>query len=181
MATTHDEKEFLALLQEYSSDETRKARRNSSTICFIVICAWILGLRINDIRLFGADISRSNEGLVLVICLTLLLYWFGMFILSWMHDREIERERKIQGQEAAKTILNRFNLLEKKRKEAPTSYISSDYGEIKSAVAAYHRQKSRTAKAARYGNAIRAAEIYVPIGLAIAATTILSAGIWHAL
>lgn len=181
MAATHDEKEFLALLQAYSTEETRKARRNCSTICFIVICAWILGLRINDIRLFGADISRSNEGLVLAICLALLLYWVGMFILSWMHDREIEKERKIQGQEAAETILNRFEYLEKKREKAPTSYISSDYGEIKNAVAAYHRQKARTAQAARYGSIIRAAEIYVPIGLAIAATTILSAGIWHSL
>jgi hypothetical protein len=181
MAATHDQKEFLALLQAYSSDETRKARRNSSTICFIVICAWILGLRINDIRLFGADISRSNEEVVLAICLALLLYWVGMFILSWMHDREIENERKIQGQEAAEAILKRFASLEKKGEETPKSFISSDYGEVKSAVEAYRRQKARTTKAARYGSAIHAAEIYVPIGLAIAATTILSTGIWHAL
>lgn len=182
MAATHDEKEFLALLQPYSSDETRKARRNLSMIGFIVICAWLLGLQLNDVRIFGADISKSNEVVVLGICFALLVYWTAMFLVCWMHDREIEKERKIQGQQAADAIVSRFEKQEEqKSKTAKGMFISPDYAELKRAVAAYNCQKQRTTRANRFGIAISAAELHVPLALAASASIILLVGAVHAL
>ena len=82
------------------------------------------------------------------LCLILLAYWLGMFIVSWMHDREIEKERKIQGQQAADALVSRFERLKDlKEKNAHVNFVPQDYGEVKRAVDGYNRQRLRTKKA----------------------------------
>lgn len=171
----HDEKQFLELLEPYKTDDTRKARRNLSTISFIVIAAWLLGVKLSAIRLFGADLSKSSELLVLGIALLVVVYWSAMFYLSWTHDSEIQRERIIQGNEAASAINERYKSVEEQRKknEGRSGYIPMDYHEVVSAAKAYERQVSRTARAAKYERTIRWIELYVPFALALFALAIL--------
>ena len=156
MTVAHDEKEFLALLQPFSSDETRKARRNTSTIGFAVIATWALGIRLNDIRVMGVDISKSSESLALWICLALLAYWAAMFLTSWLHDREIEKERRVQGQATAEHLVQRHTfMIEQIKDPSENGYVPAAYHDVKRAFDAYERQRKRTANARRYEEWIR--------------------------
>lgn len=182
MTATHDEKRFLELLQPYSSEETRKARRNTSTIGFIVIASWALGVRLNDIHAMGADISTSSESLALTICLLLLAYWSAMFLTSWLRDREIERERWTQGQVAAKALIQRYmSITEQIKRKEEKGYIPSVYHDVKRAFDSYELQRKRTAKARRYEVWITTAEIFIPTIISAGAGIILCVGIWRAL
>lgn len=169
----HDEKEFLTLLQRYGSEENRRARRNTAVISFLVIAAHILGIRLTDIRALGADITSTNVGIASGICLALLVYWSLMFAVTWLHDREIEKERRLQGQEAANVLLARYGkLLERKQKNP--NVVHPDWHAVKQAHAAYERQIERTQKAKRWGTVAHFAEIGVPVVLAIAAAGLLT-------
>lgn len=177
LMSKHDEKEFLALLQPYSSDETRKARRNVSTISFIVVATTVLGVRLSDLRVFGADITHTSVPRVLIVCAVLLCYWFAMFAVSWLHDREIENERNLQGRKAADDLRGRYAELSRlKESNAAVGYVPQDYGPVKQAVMALDRQIARTAKTQRYGRLVRAAEFWIPVFLASSALVILCVG-----
>lgn len=178
----HDEKQFLDLLQDYKSEDTKKARRNLSTVGFIVIAAWLLGVRLADVRIFGADLSHTSELFVFILGLVLVAYWSGMFYLSWTHDSEIQKERSIQLNKAVTELTSRLAshqayIEDCKKLNAGASVTLPDYSEVKSAVEAYERQKARTAKAAKYGGIIKGTELYVPGGLAIWSAVILIVGI----
>ena len=74
----YDQKQFLDLLQEYKSDETKKARRNVSAIAFVIISAAILKIRLAEVRFLGVDVSKSAELPVLLITLMLLAALKGL-------------------------------------------------------------------------------------------------------
>lgn len=174
----HDEKEFLALLQPYSSDETRKARRNVSTISFIVVATTALGIRLVDLRVLGADITHSSAPRVMMVCFALLCYWLAMFAVAWLHDHEIGKERILQGQKAADELRGRYAELSRmKELNAAVGYVPQDYGALKQAVMALDRQIDRTAKTERYGRLIRTAELWIPILLSCSALAILCVGL----
>jgi hypothetical protein len=179
----HDEKQFLDLLQDYKSEDTKKARRNLSTLGFVVIAAWLLGVRLADVKVFGADLSRTSETCVFVLGLVLVVYWSIVFYLSWNHDSEIQKERSIQLNKAVSALTSRLANLEELQKQnsGVTSYIMPEYSEVKSAVEAYERQKTRTAKAAKYGVIIKGTELYVPVVLALSSAAILVGSIEHVL
>jgi hypothetical protein len=180
---SHDEKQFLDLLQVYKSEDTKKARRNLSTLGFVVIAAWLLGVRLTDVKVFGADLSHTSESFVLVLGLVLVVYWSAMFYLSLSYDSEIQKERSIQLNNAisafTERLANHQKYIEEEKKNNPTNsvYVPPDYSAVKSAVEAYERQKTRTAKAAKYGGIIKAAELYVPVVLALWSAVILIVGI----
>ncbi|MBI5750954.1 MAG: hypothetical protein HZA59_02250 [Hydrogenophilales bacterium] len=177
----HDEKQFLDLLQEYKSDETKKARRNLSTICFIIISAWILKIRFTEMRVFGVDISSSAELHVLLLALVLMAYWLIMFLLSWNHDKEIQKERSLHLIEQVKHFTERFRVIEEKRAKSNSDSKSHDYNEVKAAVDAYRAQEARTKRAAQYGNVVNKLELLVPIILSGAAGVVLAINITNAL
>ena len=178
----HEEKEFLDLLQEYKSEDTKKARRNLSTIAFIVIACWILGIRILDIKAFGIDLSHSAELYVLLIGLVLLGYWLVMFVLLWRHDHEIQNERALLLQAKVSSLLARKLAAEETiERNKKNGFVPDDYVEIKAQVEAYERQKARTETASKLGRIIRGLELFVPISLAALCAGILVCGIGRAL
>lgn len=168
----YDEKEFLDLLQEYKSDETKKARRNLSVISFIIACASILGVRFTELKIFNADISKAPELLVLFLGFLLVVYWTTMFLLSWTHDKEIQKERSLLLNTQIKYFTDRYRAQEKKRESNP-NFISSDYPEVKAAVEAYEAQQARTKRAAKYGNIVNKLELFVPLALSVLAAVAL--------
>lgn len=178
---THDEKQFLELLQAYKSEDTKKARRNLSTVAFVVIAAWILGVKLTNVRVFGVDLSSTSEFYLYCLALGLLLYWAAMLYLSLAHDAEIQKERSIQFDKAVASLLARNKQLQEMNKgNANNGYIHPDTHELKSAVEAYERQKERTSKAARFGRLISLTELYVPIALFFGAASILISGAVYA-
>ena len=181
----HEEKDFLDLLQEYKSEDTKKARRNLSAIAFVIIAIHLLGIRISDIKVFGVDVSKSSNFTVSVIALALLLYWLLMFILSWNQDREIQRERTIILGAQIKQFTGRFEQLEQERQDFPATprgqrsnwYQPLDYSEVKAATQVYQAQQARTKRAALYGKILSKLELYIPLVLAAGAALALVLGV----
>lgn len=170
----HDQRYFLELLQEYKSDDTKKARRNLSAIAFIVISVSFLKIPLNQVKLIGVDISHSGELSVLFLATGLLLYWLIMFLLSWKHDKEIQAERARFLDSNVQHFRERYQQGEEQRKTGDSRYYSADYIEAKTAVKAYEAQQKRTAQAIKYGSIIRGLELFVPLllfGIAIAVLT----------
>jgi hypothetical protein len=118
MAQRHDQKQFLDLLQTYKSDDTKKARRNLSIIGFLIIAAWVLGIRLTELKVFGVNLRDSSEAYILAIAFLLLIYWGCMFFLSYRHDTEIQKEREIQLNVVVERIYNRWNVISKSVKDA---------------------------------------------------------------
>jgi len=177
----HDPKQFLDLLQEHKSDETKKARRNLSTICFIIVAAWLLQLRVTDIRVFGTDLSKSAEVSVLLLAAVLVIYWSIMFFLAWNQDREIQKERVLLLSAEVKRFTERYREIEAKYIVPRSTHIPADYHEVKAAVEAYQAQQARTRRASLYGAAINSLELIVPLALAGAALIVLAVGVRNAL
>ncbi len=174
----HDEKQFLDLLQHYKAEDTKKARRNLSTLGFVVIAAWLLQIRLADLKVFGADLSHTSELYVLILCLVLIAYWFVMFFLSYTHDLEIQKERAVQLNKTVSALRSKLETF-----EGPTGTSGvrpPEYALVKSAVDAYERQEARTAKAARYGGIIKAIELFIPGVLTLSSVVILIVGIIRA-
>jgi len=181
---SHDQKQFLELLQVYKSEDTKKARRNLSVIGFVIVAMRLLGIQITEIRVFGADLSKTSELYSLLLALVLIVYWAVIFLLSWVHDSEIQKERKILVDAEIDQIMTSWKRFEKLKLEMEAKNEGGNprgYNEAKAAVEMYHRQCQRTARADKYGRIIRALELFVPLGIALTAIGIISNGIWFSL
>lgn len=179
----YDEKPFLDLLQEYKSDDVRKARRNLSVISFVVISVWLLGIKLTELKVFGVDLTKSSELNVLLLGLALTCYWFTMFSLAWRHDKEIQKERSVLLTATVSQLQDRLAAIEaiKKRNESGSGYVPDDYAEVKSALEVYERQKARTETATKLGRIMNNMELYIPLALALLCAGILVVGVAHAL
>lgn len=175
----YDQKQFLDLLQEYKSEDTKKARRNLTTVAFIVIAVWLLQIHITEVKVLGVDLSHTSETFVLVLALVLLIYWAVMFYLSLTHDYEIQKERAYQLNDVISAAEKRQGEIVKsiENSSAGAGYYASERGELKKIIDAYSRQKERTAKASKYAGLIKAIETWLPACLAIWAALILVVGL----
>jgi hypothetical protein len=174
----YDDKQFLDLLQEYKSDETRKARRNVSVIAFVVISAALVNIQLTEVSVLGVNLRGTSPLSVLILATVLLVYWTTMFLLAWSQDNEIQKERSLSLDAYVKPILEQFELYEKQKAELENRF---DYKELKATVEAYRRQQQRTARATKLGRVIRAFEVVVPLALASVAAVVLARWIYAAL
>lgn len=174
----YDENEFLELLQEYRSEDTKKARRNLSMIAAIVIVAWLLRIKLTDVKaFFGIDLSKAPETTVFVLGLVLLGYWAVIFFLSWQHDSEIQKEREVSLNRKVRTLKDRLSEIEKTAEaNKPNAYTPSDLGEVSHALDLYEKQKLRTANASSIGKYIGELELWIPRVLSACAFLILLSG-----
>lgn len=181
MALEYDQKEFLELLHPFKSDETMKARRNVSTISFLIISLWVLGISIKDVHVFGVTLKQSSEFGVLLIALGLLLYWLGMFLLAWFQDREIQKERSHLLDEQISNIVNRFKEMDKDKKEKEESgqnyFGGGSYGKFKASYEIIEAQTRRTEKAGKLVDWVKRLELLVPVGLSFLALLVLISGL----
>lgn len=172
-AKRYDAKQFLELLHPYRSEETKKARRNLSAIAFVIVAVRLLGLRLADIRVFGADLSRSAEIWVLILAMLLLAYWLVMFLLTWFQDREIQTERTSLMEAQIQPLVAHYSKLEEERRKNP-NYYASDFKQVEIAVLAYREQQKRTGRAAKVGELIKKLEFFVPLSLYVVAAFVLA-------
>lgn len=169
----YDEKQFLDLLQEYKSDETKKARRNVTFIACVIIAAAVLQIPVNDVQLFGMKVPRHRETEFVLIATALLLYWLVMFLIAWTHDKEIQRERERFLKVEIDRIKARFAYGEGKIKSTGGQRVPDDYAEVKAALQAYDAQRERTRRAWWLGILTNNLELWVPLVLASAALVVL--------
>ena len=171
----YDKKQFLDLLLEYRSDESKKARRNVSLIAFVVLFAWFLNLHLSNMTVLGMNISKASEIPVLVVAFVLLVYWSGIFLLAWIQDSEIQKERSLILNEQVTYLLKRLEMIEEARKEKdnfwPMRY--PDHSEVRASVEAYQLQQHRTRRAVLAVAWMRRLEFYVPLALSAAAVLAL--------
>jgi hypothetical protein len=173
----YDQKLFLDLLQEYKSDETKKARRNVSVIAFVIISAWILGIRLSDIRFLGLDISRTAELPVLALAGVLLIYWTFMFVIAYRRDKEIQKERAWFLNQELSNLRGRFKQIQDKYDEDKVRKgYPSDYGEVKAWLERYEAQRKRTQGATLFAKVIDYLETTVPLLLGAGAAGVLIFG-----
>lgn len=177
----YDHKQFLDLLLEYRSDETKKARRNVSMIAFVILAAALLGIKLTEINVFGLNLHRSSPLPVLLLTFALLVYWMGMFVLAWLHDREIQKERALLLDQQVAPIIKRLADREKDAATRGGQDIFGDRAELRGAVDAYHSQQERTKNATMLGRMVRGIEIAVPLALAALSFIVLAHWIFEAL
>ena len=179
----YDQKQFLELLYRFKSDETKKARRNVSTISFTVLAVWVLGIGVKDVRVLGVSLSDSSEKTILILGAALLLYWLAMFLLSWLQDQKIQSEREHQLDIQVKDLIKRFEKMDADKKEKESKgqrLIATNYAKYKASYELYHKQSNRTKAAVFLSDLIENIEIYVPVVLSVIAFIVLGLGFYHA-
>jgi hypothetical protein len=169
----YDHKQFLDLLEDYKSEETKKARRNVSALAFVIVVAWILEVRLTDVRFLSLDISRANEVSVLVIAFVLLAYWTAMFFLAWVRDREIQKERSWYLDSEAGRQKERLKQIEANERQNPSAGRWPDRNEVENWIRLYEAQQSRTKLVGMTGFVIGRFEVWVPLALSAIAALVL--------
>lgn len=179
----YDEKYLLDLLQEYKTEETRRARRNLSLFASAVLVAWLLGLELTEIKVLDADLSHASELSVMGLTLIVLVYQAGMFWLSWRRDHAIQNERSYQLDGIVRDLRNSVGPRQaiRERTLEPEHKQGAKLTQAEQALDAYERQKSRTAKATFYNKTINRLELIMPSALGLLAAGILGVGICSAL
>ncbi len=176
---TYDQKQFLDLLLEYRSEESRKARRNVSLIAFVILAAALLEIRLTDINVLGLNLHKSSPLLVLLLTYVLLVYWTAMFSLAWLQDQEIQKERALLLDQHVASLINRLAEMEKYG-ALNRQIVHPDFEDVKGSVHAYRSQQERTKKATILGQTIHRLELVVPLGLAAMSSVVLAFWIFDA-
>ena len=171
----YDKKQFLDLLLEYRSDEAKKARRNVSLTAFVILSASFLNLHLSNMSVLGMNVSQASEIPVLVVAFVLLLYWSGIFLLAWIQDSEIQKERSLILDEQMTYLIKRLETIDEERKKQNSLWAMAypDHNEVRVSVEAYRLQQQRTKRAVLTVTWMRRLEFYVPIALSGAAVVAL--------
>jgi len=167
----YDKKQFLDLLIEYKSDESKKARRNVSLIAFIIITIWYLKLPLTELKFFGADLTKASIESIIIIALIVLVYWLALFLMAWTQDKEIQKERSIILQEQIDYIYKRQENIEEAKAEETRYWavLYPDHPKVSAYIDAYQLQRKRTKTASITIKLIRWLEFSVPLALFAAA------------
>lgn len=88
----HDETEYLDILKGYTSEDTRRARRNLSFIAFTIILISATTLSLSDVTIFGLHFTNKDEWKLILFTATMLVYWWVMYHLYFKQDAQIYKE-----------------------------------------------------------------------------------------
>lgn len=87
---------FLQLLSPDISDTTLKNRRNLLASSFTVLATDYIGLSLNEVRVFGIDLNEGSNSRLLVVAISLILFWMLMYVLNGSRDAlRIKAERSL--------------------------------------------------------------------------------------
>lgn len=89
-----DEKFYLEVLQGHVSEDTKKARRNLAMIGFVLSGIDILGFSLQDLHIFGLSMEKKAGIGLAWLAGALLTYWFVIYILQFLSDREVNAEKR---------------------------------------------------------------------------------------
>jgi len=106
-----DTKSFHELLYDHQSQDFKKSRRNLMVIAFIIISVWLLGLDLENLKIFGLNLDRTpGKGKIPWIGIILISYWWIMFEIYRKRDKDIHVLHQ-------KLVRTKINDLEVERRE----------------------------------------------------------------
>ncbi len=115
----YDETEYLDILKGYTSEDTRRARRNLSFIAFTIIIISTMNFSLADIKVLGLSFAGKDEWKMILFAAAALVYWWVIYHFHFKHDEMINNELNGIVENKKTRIVSRDddNKLEKIRKK----------------------------------------------------------------
>jgi len=117
--------EYIESLYDHSSEETKKAKRNTSFISFIIISMYFLETPLRELPIIKIYVCPENEWKLLLIAIILSIFWVFMFLLNHYRDYKIYEWKNNHLREQYKTVKN-----DKKRYDDFQKHKTSNKNEI---------------------------------------------------
>ena len=159
------EKDYLLLLEPIVSDGAIKNRRNLLVASFSIFTVYALGKSLTDIRVFGLDLHGSDPKILLLLSLSILIFWALMFVAHSVKDFDINRERKHLLEKHIDAVKNR---IEGTRDKAEKSdHFRGEHNSAKRQFEIYEKQQIRVKKAILFSKLTFTVEYCLPILISI--------------
>ncbi len=179
------EKDYLELLYDYHSDETKKSRRNVIVVSFVVVSIHFLGLNLADIKA-GVELAKANPQAMIALAMALILYWLVMFLAYSFSDRQIHHERRYLLSKLADDLETELSTFEA---QCNDNYVNQGrrlpdehrqrLAKLKSDYSLWVGQRKRTRLAARLRAVMTGLEHLLPVFLAAWALSYLFVDLWR--
>jgi hypothetical protein len=89
----YDSLRYLDLLEDYTSRETSRVRRNVGVLSIGVVLVQLLDVDLGALQIAGVPIVGDHDLLVTTIIAILLLYWSALFAFRFLADAGRRKER----------------------------------------------------------------------------------------
>ena len=166
---TYDPVRYLdLLLEEWTSRETLRIRRNLAVLAFAIIMVQFLGVPLGRLSFGEVPILMGKEIIVVSVAGVLLAYWGALFAVRYRGDlgRGRERAKVIKG--AVQTFVDRREQIEaQKEKRDDWSFkhtFGAEYDAVSQFLDSYESQANRT-KVTRFLHVYSMPGIYDPLSL----------------
>lgn len=171
------EDKHIELYQPFISDATKKSRSTIIFISFLILSVWFLNLEINNIRLFGVQLTDSNVLKILILTLVVLVFWILIYSINLYRDKCIQAEKKSQLDNRFAEIKIRYEFIINKKEENLDYSYPKDWLEIKEAIAMQSAFSDRTNSLKNMQNFIIWIDSCLPYAMAFVALVLLILGI----
>lgn len=176
------EKEYMSLITDFSSDDTKKLRRNLIVSSFIIISVNYLGLSLNDVKAFGLDLSSTHENKVYIVALIMMVFWFILFIINHVKDHETFKEKNHNLNKPVSKIKEQLKAWEEKgeedeKKGLRAALANPAYKDALNQYKTYQNQLERIERASKLQNVINLVNLVLPVLLGIITIIILIIGL----
>lgn len=175
---TH-EKDYLELLYDYHSDETKKTRRNLTVASFLIVALHLIGLSLKDARLLWANLEKADTTVLTILALVLLIYWLALFVLYSAQDYQIHKERRVLLYKHIDALKAKQEKFQRKADSATqagqeiSGGLANNLNTVKTDYGIYTAQLTRTRWASRLRVATKTVEYGLPCVLAAVASRYL--------
>lgn len=176
------EKEYMSLVADFSSDDTKKLRRNLIVSSFIIISVNYLGLSLNNVKAFGLDLSSTHDNKVYIIALIMMIFWFILFFINHVKDHEAFKEKHRNLNIPVNIIKEQLKAWEDKIERdgdngLRAAQANSDYRHTLNQYKIYQNQLERLERASKLQNIINLVNLVLPALFGFATIIILIIGI----
>jgi hypothetical protein len=174
--------EYMSLIADFSSDDTKKLRRNLVVSSFIILSVNFLDLSLNDVKAFGLDLSSTHDNKVYIIALIMMVFWFILFFINHVKDHEAFKEKNhnlnmpvYKIEEHLKIWKDKCEEDEKKGQRA--AHANQVYQDTLNQYKIYQKQLARLERASKLQNVINLVNLALPALFGIVTIIILIIGL----
>src|SRR5262245_22333921 len=129
----YDPLRYLELLDDYTSRETARVRRNVGIVSAVVLATELFDAPLDRLSVASVPILAGHERTALVIAAVLLAYWSTLFLARYRADHGRRAERLRIAADVAAPLQNRLAELERTVSEQPAlvGVYNSEIAELK--------------------------------------------------
>ncbi len=143
-----DKRLFLELLQDYRSEDYKKARRNLMSVPIIIVLSQVLNLDFNKITVVGLPIGENTNLFYLHgLGFVLLIYWIVLFSFHRVKDKKLQETRKhiLDSQvNHYRGLLFEVSKLKEKHGLTPGSYYANVEADVTPLIKEFDNQEEKT-------------------------------------